>query len=273
MRNLLRFFWKNNFTILFIVLELLSYLIFVTSNHFQRTKFWAFSNSLNGNFNSVVSGAEEYFTLGQTNQKLISENAYLRTLLSQKMTHDELGDTTSPKYVYRGAKVVNNSTNRRSNYITLDKGSSDGVEPDMGVISSTGVVGVVIGVSEHFSTVMSVLHKDAKISAKIKKDGSFGPLSWPGDDYEFGVLNDIPNHVHLTKGDSIVTSSYGALFPENIAIGTIESFEIKSGESFYTVKVRLSTAFKKLHYAYIVRNKLKAEQDELENSLVKIKKE
>ena len=273
MKNLFSFLWKNNFILLFILLELISYLLFVTANNFQRTQFWGFSNSISGNLYQFVSRTEDYFTLGETNQNLIKENARLRTYLAAKELDQALNDTISAKYIFKGAKVVNNSTNRRNNFLTIDKGSEDGIEPDMGVITNSGVVGVVVGVSKHFSAIMSLLHKDAKISAKIKKDGTFGPLSWPGEDYHYGLLTDIPNHVHLTKGDTIVTSAYGALFPENIPLGTVESFEIKSGESFYTIKVKLSTEFKKLRYVYLVRNKLKSEQDELEKTNSKERKE
>jgi rod shape-determining protein MreC len=160
--------------------------------------------------------------------------------------------------------VVNNSTNRRNNFITLDKGSKQGVQINMAVITSTGVVGQVKDVSENFCTVMSMLHSRTTISSKLKKDGSYGPLTWDGKDYSNATLSDIPTHVRLTKGDTIVTSAYSLTFPENIMIGTVESYERESGKYFYTVKVKLSTDFKKLTYVYIVNNMFKEEQEALE---------
>jgi rod shape-determining protein MreC len=159
---------------------------------------------------------------------------------------------------------VNNSTNRRNNFLTLDKGFKQGIEKDMAVITNAGIVGQVKDVSENYCTVKSMLHSQSIVSAKIKKDGSYGPLTWDGKNSEFVTLSDIPTHVRLKAGDTIVTSAYSITFPENISIGTVDTFARKSGEYFYTVKVRLLTDFKKLTHVYIVDNKLKKEQQELE---------
>ena len=135
----------------------------------------------------------------------------------------------------------------------------------MAVITSSGVVGQVKDVSDNFCTVMSLLNSKTTISSKIKKDGSYGPLMWDVDDnYSIATLHDIPTHVRLITGDTIVTSAYSLTFPENIMIGKVESFVQKSGDFFYTVKVKLSTDFKKLSHVYIVNNILKDEQEELE---------
>jgi rod shape-determining protein MreC len=170
------------------------------------------------------------------------------------------------QYEFEEAKVVNNSTNRRNNYLTLNRGKKQGVETDMGVISSTGIVGTVDQVSDNFCTVISVLHKDHVVNAKIKKDGNFGALSWDGADYQKATITGLPTHTKLTKGDTVVTSSHSVSYPENILIGTVESFGIKSGETSFTVKVKLSTEFKKLEYVYIVRNFFKAERKKLEEA-------
>jgi rod shape-determining protein MreC len=168
------------------------------------------------------------------------------------------------KYTYTSAKVVNNSTNRRDNYLTLDKGSKQGIRNNMAVISSTGVVGVVKDVSDNFCTVISLLHSDLTISSKLKKDGSFGPLNWDGVNFSVATLSDIPTHVRLKEGDTVVTSQYSKMFPENIMIGTVQSYYTEPMKPFYTVKVNLSTDFKKLTYVYIVQNKLREEQEALE---------
>jgi rod shape-determining protein MreC len=128
-------------------------------------------------------------------------------------------------------------------------------------------------VSENFCVVMSLLHSKTTISVAIKKDGSYGPLSWDGKDYAYATLNDIPTHVRLKKGDTIVTSAYSTTFPENIMVGTVESFERESGKYFFTVKVRLSTDFKKITHVYIVNNMMKEEQENLEKSSTKDKEE
>lgn len=279
MRNLVLFLWKNNFTLLFVSLEVLCIFFLVQNNSYHRTSFINSANKLSGNVLETYADVNDYFNLKYTNEQLSRENALLHTLSSSSFittsaNHYLVNDSArKQKYEYISARVVNNSTNRRNNYLTLDRGSLQGVKRDMAVVSTSGVVGVVINVSQNFSSVMSLLHKDTRISAMLKKDGTFGPLAWEGDDYNYGTLTDIPNHVQLKKGDTIVTSPHGSTYPENILIGTIESFEIKSGEPFFTIRVKLSTQFKKLSYVYIVNNTMKAEQDSLEAVSQKEKKD
>lgn len=272
MRNLITFIWKNYFFFMFLLLEVLCIYLVVQNNYFQRASFVNSSNDMSAKILKTSADVEEYFFLKTENEKLAKENAELRSrsLASFAMVVDNkflVNDTTyRQKYTYTTSKVVNNSTSRRNNFLTLDKGTNNGIRNNMAVITSTGVVGQVKDVSENFCTVMSLLNSKTTISSKIKKDGSYGPLTWEGDDFRFATLHDIPTHVRLVKGDSIVTSAYSLTFPENIMIGTVESFERKSGEYFYTVQVRLSTEFKKLSHVYIVNNLLKQEQEELEKS-------
>jgi rod shape-determining protein MreC len=245
------------------------YLI-VQNNYYQRASFVNSSNDLSANVLKTSKNVKDYFYLKDVNENLARENAELRSRLleSYAIIYNDLHTVTDTslkqKYTYTSARVVNNSTNRRNNYLTLDKGSKQGITKDMSVITNTGIVGQIKEVSENFSVVKSMLHSQSIINAKILKDGSFGPLTWDGADYEIAILNDIPTHVKLLKGDTIVTSPYSS-FPENIRIGTVESFELKSGAYFYTVKVKLLTDFKKLSQVYIVNNLMKKEQLELEN--------
>lgn len=245
------------------------YLI-VNNNYYQRASFVNSSNAVAANILSTQKNIKDYFYLKDQNDMLVRENALLRTNSSisfSKIVNDQyaINDTVyRQKYTYTSCKVVNNSINRRNNYLTLNKGLNQGIKHDMAVITSTGVVGVVKDVSSNFCTVMSLLHSKTVISSKIKKNGFFGPLSWDGANFRYATLNDIPTHVALTKGDTIVTSAYSLTFPENIMVGTVESFERKSGDFFYTVKVKLSTDFKKLSYVYVVNNIQKEEQEELE---------
>ena len=265
MRNLISFIWKHYFFFLFLSLESISIYLIVQNNYFQRAGFINSTNTLSGSIFQTYNDANQYLDLKDNNKQLARENAMLREIaLSSYRITRVAKEIYKQKYQYISAKVVNNSTNRRNNYITLNVGAKQGIEPDMAVISSSGVVGIVKNVSDNFSSVMSVLHKDTRISAKIKKEGSFGPLSWEGNDYCFATLNDIPTHVLLVKGDSVVTSAYSSIFPEGILVGTVESFELKSGENFYTVTVKLSTEFKKLNYVYVINNIEKQEQDKLE---------
>lgn len=271
MRNLILFIWRYYFFFLFILLEAISIYFLVKNNSFHHTSFISSANRVSSSVLQTYSDINEYFHLKETNQELAKENALFHSMERSSFIQS-LDDTCTindntyrQQYQYTSAKVVNNSTNRRSNYLTLNKGLKQGIKQDMAVISGNGVVGIVKDVSDNFCSVISLLHKDARISSKIKKDGSFGPLSWPGENYRYAILTDIPTHVRLAKGDTIITSPYSATFPEGILVGTVESFERKTGEYFYTVKVRLSTDFKKLSYVYIVTNNMKEEQENLEN--------
>lgn len=271
MKNLVTFIWKHYFFFLFLSIEVLCIYLIVQNNYFQKASFVNSSNRVSANILKTSADVEEYFFLKSENEKLAKENAELRSrsLVSFSLLENNqyfVNDTAfRQKYSYVNSKVVNNSTNRRNNYLTLDKGSKQGIKNNMAVITSTGVVGQIKDVSENFCTVMSLLNSKTTISSKIKKDGSYGPLTWEGENFAFATLHDIPTHVKLTKGDTIVTSAYSLTFPENILIGTVESFERKSGEYFYTVNVKLSTEFKKLSHVYIVTNMMKNEQEELEN--------
>ncbi len=271
MRNLFLFIWKNYFLFLFLLLETLCIYLVVQNNYYQKASFVNSSNAISANILAATHDVNQYFLLKDANEKLLKENAELRgkTLASFSVSVNDtytVNDTTyHQKYTFTSAKVVKNSTNLRNNFLTLDKGSKQGIKNNMAVITSSGVVGQVKDVSDNFCTVMSLLNSKTTISSKIKKDGSYGPLMWDVDDnYSIATLHDIPTHVRLITGDTIVTSAYSLTFPENIMIGKVESFVQKSGDFFYTVKVKLSTDFKKLSHVYIVNNILKDEQEELE---------
>jgi rod shape-determining protein MreC len=270
MRNLLLFIWKHYFFFVFLLLEGFCLYLVVQNNYYQHATFLNSSNKLSAGVLETSRSVKDYFYLKDVNEGLAQENAELRTRLMESysiVVNDRytVNDTAlHQKYTYTSAKVVNNSTNRRNNFLTLNKGWKHGVAKDMAVITNTGIVGQVKDVSENFCTVMSMLHSKSIVSAKIKKDGSYGPLTWDGADFEVVTLSDIPTHVQLAPGDTIVTSAYSLTFPENIRIGTVISKERKSGEYFYTVQVRLLTNFKKLTHVYIVNNMMKTEQEELE---------
>jgi len=228
-----------------------------------------------GNIFTTVNNVNEYFHLKETNQKLAEENARLHNMSKEAFAfynkHVYLkGDSAYHlQYQYVTAKIVNNSVNKRNNYLTLDIGSNMGIKPEMAVVTSDGIVGITKEVSHNYTSVLSVLNKDAKISAKIKKSNEYGSLSWEGGDYRFATLSDIPTHVKLQKGDTITTNSYSAIFPDNIMIGTIEKVYAKPGENFYTLTVKFSANLKNITHVYVINNLLKDEQKKLEEETQK----
>lgn len=166
-----------------------------------------------------------------------------------------------------GARVINNSLRSVDNYLTLNVGSADGVEPGLGVLAATGVVGRVKSVSEHYATVVSLLHSKTAVAARIKRDGTFGSLRWPGDDYRYALLDYIPRQNKLVRGDTVITSGYNAVFPAGVFVGTVDNFVKEVDKNFWTVQVRLGVDFSRLTYVYVVHNRARPERDSLETSL------
>jgi len=245
------------------------YLVF-QNNSFQKAGWINSSNAFAGNVFTTVNSIKEYFALKETNELLAAENARLRnqslgSFAKFITTKTVINDTViKQQYTYIPAEVVNNSVNRRNNYLTLNRGYKQGITNDMAVISSNGIIGYTKDVSANFCTVLSILNKDAKISAKIKRYDELGSLIWEGGDYRFGLLQDIGTHVKIAKGDTIVTSNFSDIFPSNIIIGTVESFVPREGGEFYNIKVKYSANLKNITHVYIINNILREEKKILE---------
>jgi rod shape-determining protein MreC len=269
MRNFFLLIRKYNFFIVFLLLEVISGILLVRNSTYQRAAVISTSNELVGKIYTAYSNVTDYLVLGETNRILSAENARLRRADSVSFYDPSfrvlrVNDTIGlQQYEYISARVVNNSVSRVNNYITLDKGSLQGIQPEMAVMGSNGVVGIVKDVSEHFSTVISLLHSSTKISSKIKKNDYFGSSVWDGENPQIAKLLDIPSHAQVKVGDTIVTSSYSGIFPRDILVGVVSEIGT-SGESFKEIKLKLATDFQKLSYVYVVRNLLKSERDTLE---------
>ncbi len=272
MRSLFRFFLRNYFLMLFLVLEAISLVLIVSFNNYQRVTFFNSSNILVGTVYEKFSTLDDYFKLGRVNVRLSNENALLRKQLQDYIIAQEKYPTNrpdtieTPAYIFTSAKVISNSSNKQYNYITLNKGSRHGIKPDMGIMNDEGVVGVITDVSLNYSTGLSLLNKRLSIPAKITKNNYFGALVWDGEHYNTADLKEIPFHIIINVGDTVVTSGYSNIFPEGIMIGTIKKFDVESGTNFYNIKVELSTNFKTLKYVEVVQNTKRAEQIKLESN-------
>ncbi len=271
MRNILNFIWKNHFFFLFLLLETVCMIIVIQNNYYQKAAFINKTNEFFSSVNKRITNIYDYFNLTEINRQLSEENARLR---AQTITSFNLTDTNTfivndtlykQEYTYIQAKVINNSLNRRKNFITLNKGSNHGIRKDMGVISPMGVVGIVADVSPNYTTVMSLLHIDTKISAQLKNTNHIGSLVWEGTNYRKGKLNDMPTHVVLHVGDTLVTSGFSAIFPQGVDLGYVLDFSLRNGEMFYDVDIAFTVDFNNLSYVYVVNNLLKEEQTTLEN--------
>jgi rod shape-determining protein MreC len=272
MRLLFLLLWRNNFTLLFVLLLSFCFYLMVQNSKFQQASVLNASNAVVANTMQGVNYVREYINLKANNEQLAKENANLQNRLKESMygssvMRDTIHDTLFlQQYSYITARVINNSINRRNNYLTLDKGSVNGIKPEMGVISSQGIIGIVKQVSPHFCTVMSLLHKDTRVSAKFKKNEFFGSLVWDGEDPHYGTLKEIDKTVPVKRGDTIVTTAFSSIYPSGLMIGTVENSEVESGSHFHNIKVKFSASFQNLSYVYIIDHLLKNEQRSLEEA-------
>ena len=270
MRTLIKFLLRYYYFLLFLTFETFSIFLVIENNNYQKTSFLNSANFISGNIYKSISNLTSYLNLKQTNEELSAENTRLNNILKNSYKTNEISlleiydSTYFQQYTTTAAQVINNSVNRQNNYLTIDKGKKQGISPEMAVISPNGIIGIVKDVSNNFASVISILNTNMHISAMIKKNEYFGSLIWDGKNYRETTLKDIPNHVKINIGDTIITSGYSSIFPKGKLIGVISGFEQEKGGNFYLIKVKLSTNFKKLSYVYVVGNFLKQEQKNLE---------
>lgn len=270
MKRLFQLLWNNNFTLLFIFLWSISIYLVVLNNRFQQVYVVNSSNRVAASILESMHEVSEYLSLKETNISLSRENADLRSRLASNFYTLGVSDSSIndslflQQYTYMPARVVNSTINRRNNYLTLDKGSRHGIKPDMGVISSDGVVGIVKDVSEHYCTVMSLLHKNSRVSARFKKSNYFGSVVWNGEDSREAELLEVAKHVKFKKGDTLVTTVFSTVFPEGVPVGTVSGYELKNDANFFEIDLKLATDYARLTHVYIVKNLLKDEQRKLE---------
>ena len=270
MKNIWLLITRYNDVFLFILFFGWALFLVVTQNNFQRTSTLNSSNSVIGQLYAEVSQVTNYLKLANANRELLEENARLRQRvdmlrLQDTSTVQTIVDTLGEaQYSYIYARVINNSIRQKNNYITISKGSLDGIQKGMGVIGPNGIVGIVLNVSTHFATLQSLLHSDSRISAALTESNAFGSLIW-GDNYDSrqAVLRDIPNHVEVRKGEKVVTSGY-SLFPPGVQVGEVIETTAGSGESFLDIAVALSMDFHNLQYVYVVLDHYQLERAQLE---------
>jgi len=243
-------------------LEAVALTMVIQNSHFQRSSFINSTNIASSRVYSVIAKCQNYFSLKETNELLIEENSKLKSLISYQKK-DSVSSISPLQLI--PSLVINNSVSRVNNYITLDKGSINGVKKGMGVISKKGIIGIVKETSKHFSTVLSILHSKSKVSVKMKKNNHLGSLEWQGSNYRIANVKDIPSHVNLVVGDTIVTSGFSSTYPTEISIGTIKKIKTKSNDNFHEIEIQFIENFKELKYVEICKLKLSDEKLNLES--------
>ena len=261
MRTLVAFIRKHHFFALFLLLEILAFSMLVNSYSYQRTISFNAANDLTGGILNAFADITDYFTLRKQNKDLQVENTILRNRLQNYLLKaDTLQTYGDSLFRYIPARVIRNTTHAANNFMVLDKGKLQGVEKEMGVISSRGVAGIVIGVSAHYSLVMSLLNGNAKISTRIKKNNQLVNVIWDETDPVHGKLVDIPAHILLNTGDTIVTSGNSFIFPEGLVVGTVLSYKPSENQGLNTAQITYATDFNGLHHVYLIRNLRKQEE-------------
>lgn len=271
MKKLIAFLFRSRTFLLFLILQAIALFFTINSRSFQRASFINSSSKFTGGVLESYNNYSSYLNLNEQNERLAKENAKLRSLLKNSYlpissASSSLEDTTyKVRYQYTQANVISSSFLKARNFITIDRGSAQGIKSGMGLIGPDGVVGLVINVSEHFATAMPLINPDVSISGMILKSKNYGPVSWKNNDYKSITLADIPRHVLLNEGDSVITDEKSQTYPSGILIGTIQSYTLQQDQNFYSVKLKLATDFSSLQQVYIIKDKMKIELKELEN--------
>lgn len=268
MQQIFNFIFKNSNRLLFLLLLGISLLLTIQSHSFHRSKIISSANFLSGGIYEEINSANEYLNLKNQNDALALENAELKSLLFNRKDTTAIAKLDSLKGVKPKdiivSKVIHNSYNVHENYLTLNSGALQGVKPDMGVVNSLGIVGIVDNTSSNYSTVVSILNIKSQINAKIKKSNHFGSLVWNGKNTGFVQLIDVPRLASVRKGDTIVTGGQSVIFPENINIGTIDKIYIDNQTNYYTLNVKLFNDMTNLGHVYIIKGKDREEINNLE---------
>ena len=255
---------------MFILLQVLAFSLLVKNNSYHQSGFFNSTNAIVGGIFTYKSNVTDYLSLREINNRLAEENAELRNQLKYNYVAVDnsfaiIDDTLSKrKFRYIKARVINNSVNKQTNFITLQNGGNLAIKTDMGVISEQGIVGIVKDISENFCSVTSVLNTDFSTSVKIERTNDLCLIEWDGADSRYAYLKDIALHVDIRKGDKVVTREASAIFPSNIPVGIVADVTDDAGSVYHTVKIKLSTDFNKLQYVYLIENYFKDEQQKLE---------
>ena len=295
MHKLFLLIYKSRSFLTFLFLEVIALTLVFKHNVYHNSIFFNSSNQMVGVLFDKRQSINDYILLADANEILKKENIHLRTLLYNEslpkpdfpivISSDSIDSTNqvtrlaylkteintsdsfpsaNHKYEIRSARIIKNSVHQFKNYITLDKGTKDGVKEGMGVVTDLGVVGKVMRVSKNYAVVASLLHTELKVSGRMGYNNVMGTVAWDGENMYRTKLDDVPKHEEVKLGDTIYTSSFNSVFPEGIPIATIKSSDMNVEGGFYDVELELLNNFSSLKNVYIIENKERHEIDSLQ---------
>ena len=262
MQNLLKILLRYSNFLVFIALEVAAFILISLNNPYPRSSMLSTANDAIAWQHKQMSEIGGYFSLRTQNEILAEENAALRNQISSMdsaQNHEIMH--------YQHAKVVQMTTDHLNNYLTIDRGANDGLQRGQGVRNGDGVVGIVRTVGANYSIVLPIINTATNLSCRFTKNDYIGTLQWDGKDIRYARLTDVASHMVVNAGDTIVTSGLSPVFPEGIPVGIVESSVLKEGDSYHTIRVKLSTNFKRLKYVEVVQNEHQQELEELTNGL------
>ena len=276
MRNLLNFLIKYNYWFLFLLLEVASFILLFRFNHYQQSVYFTSANGVPGKVYEISGAITSYFHLKTANEDLLDRNMWLeqRLLFLENVLKEKGLDSARlysmerlapTEYQIFKANVIKNSLNKADNYITLDRGTTEGIRPEMGVVDANGVVGIVYKTSPHYSLVIPLLNSKSSISCKIVGSDYFGYLKWEGGNSRFAYLKDLPRHAEFNLGDTVVTSGYSTVFPEGVMVGTVDDMSDSHDGLSYLLKIKLATDFGKVSNVRVISRNGQDEQKALES--------
>ena len=244
--------------LLFIALQSVAIVMLVNNSYFQQNAILTVVRGWQANMWEKRSSWVAFTNLKVTNEALTKENLELRTELARLsfLKHEQYAGTenhipVSDTFSFIPALVVKNSVIHQHNHLIIYKGLADGGHPDMGVIGSQGIVGVVSYAANHYALVISLLNTQQRFTAEHKKTGTFGTLRWNGTHYKRALLSEIPQHTEVAEGDTVVTSPFSLIFPDGIPLGTVTSQSLKQGTA-WDLEIELFHDFKTFRYVNVV---------------------
>lgn len=272
MQNLIDFVVKYKYWFVFFLMEGFCLALLFRFNNYQGSVFFTTANSMVGGIYSTIGGVTSYVGLGSANKKLEAENELLREeihemkreLAAHRIDTIQFEGFKRSRYHFVGAQVINVTTNHSHNLLTLDKGSKEGIKPEMGVICSSGVVGIVYLTSDHYSIVMPIINMKSRISCQLKEHLSFGTIEWKFGRSDYAYMTGVPLHVKATAGEVVETSGHSDIFPSGIPIGKVESIGQSSDGMSQSIKVHLAVDFSSIHDVSVITNYDHAEKKKLE---------
>ena len=274
MKELLDRITQNIHWVVFLLLEVLSGFMLFKFNHYQGSVWFTQANTVSGYVLEWEAKGLQYLNLGQENRKLTRRNLLLQNNLNVlRRELAELKKDTSVTQRYQTnllkdmelipAQVISNSVRQRDNLIVINVGSDDGVGPEMGVVSGTGVVGIVSKVTPHYALVLSVLNSRSSISCRLRGTEYFGYMKWKGGNPLQVSMDDVPRHANPRVGDIVETSGFSSLFPAGIFLGRVAQVHNSEDGLAYALEIQMGTDIAHVQNVCVIKHQMKEELDSL----------